>query len=66
MYHSARYVKTAWAGEPEIDPTTGYEEREAVEGWEMMPGECLDLAYNAVLRERAVTAGQCYCFSVWC
>ncbi|EIN07379.1 protein serine/threonine phosphatase 2C [Punctularia strigosozonata HHB-11173 SS5] len=57
MFHSARYARSAWAGEPEIDPTTGYEDREEVEGWEMAPGECLSAAYGAVLRERAVLAG---------
>jgi len=34
-----------------------YEEREQVEGWEMTPYECLDLAYGGVLREKYVQAG---------
>ncbi|KAG2020293.1 hypothetical protein CC2G_005651 [Coprinopsis cinerea AmutBmut pab1-1] len=34
-----------------------YEEREQVEGWEMTPYECLDLAYGGVLREKFVQAG---------
>ncbi|EGO18572.1 hypothetical protein SERLADRAFT_443910 [Serpula lacrymans var. lacrymans S7.9] len=57
MYHAARYSQTAWAGEPEIDPTQEYEEREQVEGWEMTPYECLQLAYHGVMRERFVQAG---------
>ncbi|KAJ8463392.1 hypothetical protein ONZ45_g17599 [Pleurotus djamor] len=57
MYHAHRYARNAWAGEPEIDPTLDYEEREQIEGWEMTPMECLDLAYGGVLRERFVQAG---------
>lgn len=57
MYHAHRYSKHAWAGEPEIDPTLSYEEREEIEGWEMSPKECLELAHGGVLRERTVTAG---------
>lgn len=59
MYHAHRYSRNAWAGEPEIDPTMDYEEREQVEGWEMTPYECLDLAYGGVLREKFVQAGEC-------
>ena len=58
MYHAHRYSRSAWAGEPEIDPTLDYEEREQIEGWEMTPYECLDLAYGGVLRERFVQAGE--------
>ncbi|KAK7467165.1 Protein phosphatase 2C 7 [Stygiomarasmius scandens] len=57
MYHAHRYSRAAWAGEPEIDPTMDYEEREQVEGWELTPYSCLDLAYGGVLRERRVQAG---------
>ncbi|KAF4615357.1 hypothetical protein D9613_003050 [Agrocybe pediades] len=57
MYHAHRYSRNAWAGEPEIDPLMDYEEREQVEGWEMTPYECLDLAYGGVLREKYVQAG---------
>ncbi|KAH7930759.1 protein serine/threonine phosphatase 2C [Leucogyrophana mollusca] len=57
MYHAHRYSQTSWAGEPEIDPTQEYEVREKVEGWEMTPFECLELAYHGVLRERLVEAG---------
>ena len=58
MYHAHRYSRNAWAGEPEIDPTMDYEEREQIEGWEMTPYECLDLAYGGVLREKYVQAGK--------
>lgn len=58
MYHAHRYSRGAWAGEPEIDPALDYEEREEIEGWEMTPQECLDLAYGGVMRERFVEAGQ--------
>ena len=47
MYHAHRYAKSGWPGEPEIDPTQEYEEREKVEGWELRPTECLELAYGA-------------------
>ncbi|KAF5357913.1 hypothetical protein D9756_001579 [Leucocoprinus leucothites] len=57
MYHAHRYSRSAWAGEPEIDPTLDYEEREQIEGWEMAPYDCLDLAYHGVLREKLVQAG---------
>ncbi|TFK29931.1 protein serine/threonine phosphatase 2C [Coprinopsis marcescibilis] len=57
MFHAHRYSRNAWAGEPEVDPTMDYEEREQVEGWEMTPYECLDLAYGGVLREKFVQAG---------
>lgn len=57
MYHAHRYSRNAWAGEPEIDPTLDYEEREEIAGWEMTPYESLDLAYGGVLREKFVQAG---------
>lgn len=57
MYHAHRYSKIAWPGEPEVDPTQEYEEREQVEGWELSPVECLESAYGGVLRERNVVAG---------
>ena len=58
MYHAHRYSKAAWPGEPEVDPTQEYEEREQVEGWELSPLECLESAYGGVLRERIVVAGE--------
>jgi len=57
MYHSHRYAKAGWAGEPEVDATQDYEDREAVEGWELHPRDCRKWAYQATLRERAVVAG---------
>jgi len=58
MYHCHRYSKQGWAGEPETDPTQGYEERETIEGWELTPAQCLENAHTAVLRERGVVAGK--------
>ena len=58
MYHAHRYCKQAWAGEPEIDPLRKYEEKEAVEGWELTPQECMELAHGGVMRERVVEAGE--------
>ena len=60
MYHAHRYAKNGWAGEPEIDPTQDYAEREQVEGWELAPMECIELAHGGVLRERTVLAGPCF------
>jgi len=57
MYHAHRYARNAWAGEPEIDPTLDYEEREQVEGWELTPYNGLALAFGGVLREKYVQAG---------
>lgn len=62
MYHAHRYSKTAWAGEAETDPTQEYAEREAVDGWELTPVQCLQLAYDAVMRERGVLAGSSHRF----
>lgn len=64
MYHAHRYSKNAWAGEPEIDPLNNYEEREQVEGWEMTPIDCLELAHGGVLREKTVEAGEFHMFEV--
>jgi len=58
MYHCHRYSKQGWAGEPETDPTQCYEEREAIEGWELSPARCLENAHTAVLREKGVVAGK--------
>ncbi|KIY70893.1 protein serine/threonine phosphatase 2C [Cylindrobasidium torrendii FP15055 ss-10] len=57
MYHAHRYSRNAWAGEPEIDPTLDYAEREEVEGWELTPDECMALSFGGVQRERRVLAG---------
>ncbi|KAJ7708682.1 phosphatase 2C-like domain-containing protein [Mycena rosella] len=61
MYHAHRYSRSAWAGEPEVDPALDYAEREQVEGWELTPYECMDLAYGGVLREKRVEAGSSTC-----
>ena len=59
MYHAHRYAKHAWAGEPEIDPLQDdSKENEHASGWELTPHECLELAHNAVLREKIVEAGK--------
>ena len=58
MYHAHRYSKSSWAGEPEIDPLQNYEEKEEVEGWELTPQECMELAHGGVLREKTVVAGE--------
>lgn len=58
MYHCHRYAKRGWAGEPETDPTQGYEERETIQGWELTPAQCLESAHTAVLREKRVVAGK--------
>lgn len=57
MYHAHRYAGAGWAGEPEIDPTLDYAEREQVEGWEVTPLSAMEMAYGAVLREKGVYAG---------
>lgn len=61
MYHAHRYAKQGWAGEPEIDPTQEYEDREQVEGWELSPMECMDLAHGGVMREKGIMAGASGC-----
>jgi protein phosphatase PTC7 len=55
MYHAHRCSKTAWAGEPEIDPTV--EDDAKIEGGELVPLDCLEIAYGGVLNERGVNAG---------
>jgi protein phosphatase PTC7 len=46
-----------WAAEPEIDPTMDNED-EQIEGQEMTPYECLNLAYSDVLEDEQVEAGE--------
>ena len=58
MYYAHQYSRNACAGEPEIDPTMDYEEHEQIEGEEMTPYECLDLAYESVLRDKHVESGE--------
>ncbi|KAJ6515096.1 phosphatase 2C-like domain-containing protein [Mycena vitilis] len=57
MFHAHRYARSAWAADPEVDPTLDYDEREQPDGWELTPYECMDLAYGGVLREKLVEAG---------
>lgn len=61
MYHAQRYAALGWAGEPEVDPTQDYEERESVEGWELLPADCMDMAHQSVLRDKSVSAGARIC-----
>ena len=58
MYHAHRHASLGWPGEPEVDPTQDYEERETIEGWELMPKACMELAHQSVLREKSVLAGK--------
>lgn len=60
MYHAHKYSKDAWAGEPETDPT---QDSEPVEGWEQTPLQCLELAYDGVLRAKDVVCGMSRLFS---
>ena len=55
MYYAHESLGSTWAGKPEIDPTT---DDEQTEGQEMTPFECLDLAYNRVLQDDLVMAGE--------
>ena len=57
MYYAQSYAATSWPGEPETDPTQEEEDRKPVEGVELMPKECLDLAHKAVLKDKSVIAG---------
>jgi len=56
MFHAARYAKQGWAGEPESETHADLYSN-PVEGWELTPKHCLELAYQAVLRERTVKSG---------
>lgn len=57
MFHAHRFSMLSWAGEPEIDLFQGSEEREHVQGYELVPIECLELAHIGVLRDPTVDAG---------
>lgn len=56
MYYAHKYSKDGWAGEPESDPTQDLDE--PVEGWELPPLQCLELAYGGVTREKSVLCGK--------
>ena len=63
MYHAHRFAKRSWAGEPEIDPLAKAQDgdiydSETSSGRELLPRDCLGLAYDAVLRESEVVAGE--------
>lgn len=55
MYYAHRHFENGWAGEPESDPTT---ETAAPEGVEMTPSRVLQLAYNDLLADESVKAGE--------
>ena len=55
MFNAHRYTETSWAGEPETDPTSDV--TDPVEGWELTPFDCIEMAHGAVLRDRYVVAG---------
>ncbi|KAI6150775.1 phosphatase 2C-like domain-containing protein [Pisolithus tinctorius] len=57
MYYAHRSSRDSWAGEPEFDPTQDQQERNQVDGRELTPYQCLDLAYHGVLRDNLVEAG---------
>jgi len=59
MYHCARHFSSSWAGEPPSDPIDwDMQPGDTVEGGEMTPHACLELAHTAVLGERAIEAGE--------
>ncbi|KAI6039064.1 hypothetical protein EDC04DRAFT_2895782 [Pisolithus marmoratus] len=57
MYYAYHSSRDSWAGEPEIDPTQDQQEPTRVDGRELTPYQCLDLAYHGVLRDKLVEAG---------
>ncbi|VDB82957.1 unnamed protein product [Peniophora sp. CBMAI 1063] len=57
MYYAQQYAAQSWPGEPETDPTQEEVDRKPVEGVELMPKECLDLAHKAVLKDKSIIAG---------
>ena len=58
MYHAHRYCKHGWAGEPETCTAHDFEGSGDLEGWELTPLQCLELAHDSVLRDRFVQAGE--------
>lgn len=57
MYYSHNYSRDSWAGEPEVDPTQDHDHYKDIQGREITPYACLDLAYRQVLRQQLVEAG---------
>ena len=57
MYYAHCYSRDSWVGEPETDPLQDQGDLSQVEGCELTPWQCLDLAYQGVLRDEQVKAG---------
>jgi hypothetical protein len=55
MYHAHRLSAEAWAGEPEVDPTLPDEVEDV--GPTLTPTECMQKAYDLVLKEPGVPGG---------
>ncbi|KIO34274.1 hypothetical protein M407DRAFT_240612 [Tulasnella calospora MUT 4182] len=55
MYHAARYAKRGWADDSY--PSSANSTEESIQPWELTPENCLELAFNAVLRDTLVDAG---------
>lgn len=68
MYHAHLRSEVSWAGEPETDPTQPGTESEAVEGYELSPISCLDEAFDGVMLDPSVRAGEYhrwFCLLIW-
>lgn len=63
MYHAHLHSHESWPSEPESDPTQEHDSSPQVEGLELTPHRCLDLAYNGVLQDKLVSVGVCL---PWC
>lgn len=57
MYHAARYAKRGWADDSY--PSSANSPEDSIQPWELTPENCLELAFNAVLRDTLVDAGAC-------
>lgn len=57
MYHAHLHSHESWPSEPESDPTQEHDSSPQVEGLELTPHRCLDLAYNGVLQDKLVSVG---------
>ncbi|KAG8954150.1 hypothetical protein FRC04_000370 [Tulasnella sp. 424] len=55
MYHGARFAKRGWADDSY--PSSVNSAEESIQPWELTPENCLELAFNAVLRDTLVDAG---------
>jgi protein phosphatase PTC7 len=54
MYHAHCAAQASWAGEPESDPTVD----SMVDGVELTPVNCLNVAYRGVMKDQLVVAGE--------